>query len=77
MKPEREAYFGRGHGGLYFSDLKICHFGGLGGPWGLQNHPKRWGAKVHAIGSPPLLWMVLKPPGAAQTPKMEDFTSNL
>ena len=50
--------------------LKIDRFRGLGGSGMLLNQPKRWGA------SPLPLWRVLKPPGAAQTPKTIDFQPN-
>ncbi len=35
------------------------------GPCGIESHRR-----------PPSFWMVLQPPGAAQTPKMTDFQSN-
>ena len=47
--------------------LKIGHFGGLGGSKTTQ---KGGGFR------PPQIWMVLKPPGAAQTSKTTDFQPN-
>ena len=58
-----------GDGGLVIL-LKICHFGDLVGPGGCKTIQKRGGR------SPPPFWMVLKHPGAAQTPKMTDFQKN-
>jgi len=60
---------GLAEGGFWIR-LKIGRFRGLGGPGWLLNHPKRWGLR------PPPLWMVLKPTGAARTPKTTDFQPN-
>ena len=50
--------------------LKIGHVGGLGGPGGFKTIQKGGGLR------PPPLWMALKHPGAAQTPKTTDFQPN-
>jgi len=60
--------FCRGGFGIW---LKIGRFRGLGGPGGLKNYRKKGGGL-----RPPPLWMVLRPPGAAQTPKTTDFQPN-
>ena len=55
-----------GDGGLVIL-LKIGHFGVWVAPGGFKTIQKGGGLR------PPPCWMVLKPPGAAQTPKMTDF----
>ncbi len=63
---------GWGFSRLRFSDfIENWLFWGSGRPLGALEPSKK------AVGETPhLSWMVLKPQGAAQTPKMTDFQSN-
>ena len=63
---------GWGFSRLGFSDLtENWSFWGSGRPLGALEPFKKGGGL-----RPPPFWMVFKPPGAAQTPKMTDFQSN-
>jgi hypothetical protein len=44
--------------------LKICHFGGLGGPYGLYNHQKKMGGET-----PHLFGWFQSPQGPPRPPK--------
>ncbi len=58
-----------GHTGGTRLGRKILDLRGLWGPRRPGNPSKRWGA------SPPPFPLVSRPPGAAQTPKIQDFPS--
>jgi hypothetical protein len=63
---------GLGFSRLSFNDLtqNVPFWGVWAAPGGFRTIQKGGGLR------PPPFWMVLKPPGAAQTPKMTDFHSN-
>ncbi len=52
---------------LFLGRPEVVDFGGLGGPGGPNNHAKIWRL------CPSYFCMVSRAPGAAQTPKIDDF----
>ena len=53
----------------FLTDRKSSIWGVLAAPGGRETLQKGWGR------SPPPFWKVSRPPGAAQTPKIDDFRS--